>query len=142
MTTLPYITYAGQSKALGEDAKILREEIVDTHSTFIGESILAKNYYDRLLKDQFLELKRKWYQDTFLTSDSNKIVNHPAYLQIIELGADVIPILLEDLEITSSHWFSALRQLAEVNPVPHNHIGNITKMKEDWISWGRNEGLV
>jgi hypothetical protein len=66
--------------------------------------------------------------------------NHPAYQEIINLGPEVIPLLLQDLEKNETHWFIALRKITGVNPIPGSAAGNIPQMVQAWVRWGREHG--
>jgi hypothetical protein len=65
---------------------------------------------------------------------------HPAYQEIIQLGPEVVPLLLRDLDETERHWFVALRALTGANPIPASAAGNIPKMIEAWRTWGKENG--
>lgn len=43
---------------------------------------------------------------------------HPAYQQIIGMGPAVVPLLLNDLVRTRSHWFWALRAITGKTQFP------------------------
>lgn len=92
------------------------------------------------MKERFDELKAIWENDTIFLSDSNKIVNHPAYLEIISMGEEVLPYIIKDMWETNNHWFEALRKITGVDVIPAEHYGNIPLMVQDWIEWA-NENL-
>src|SRR5256885_3075466 len=54
---------------------------------------------------------------TLFRSSMKAASEHPAYQEIIQLGPDVIPVLLRDLDQTKRHWFIALRVLTGANPI-------------------------
>jgi hypothetical protein len=65
---------------------------------------------------------------------------HPAYQQIIGMGEDVIPLILWELEKTPNHWFWALRAISDEDPVKPEERGNIHKMAQSWLKWGKEHG--
>jgi hypothetical protein len=68
---------------------------------------------------------------------------HPAYLEIISHGEKMIPFILKDLQQKPSHWFIALKTLAKnCSPVKPEDAGNIKKMTEAWLAWGRANGKL
>lgn len=77
-----------------------------------------------------------------MLSSSTEKVMHPAYQRIIGLGPAVIPLVLRDLEQQGGHWFWALRALTGENPVKPEDAGQVRKMTESWLEWGRQRGLV
>ncbi len=68
--------------------------------------------------------------------------NHPAYREIISLGPDVVPLLLQDMEINHTHWFCALREITGVEPIPQAAAGNMAMMVEAWLRWAKDNGWV
>lgn len=94
------------------------------------------------LKKEFLRLARLWKEQTSAASSVASMVMHPAYLEIISYGDKVIPFILEDLRDKPSHWFIALRILAKTSPVAPEDAGNIKKMTEAWLAWGKANGKL
>jgi hypothetical protein len=72
----------------------------------------------------------------------SQIVMHPSYQKIIKMGWDVVPLLLKDLQETKSFWFWALTSITEENPIGPKDAGNVLKMTDAWIRWGRGRGLT
>ncbi len=91
---------------------------------------------------QFAMLAREWKSATALLSSTTAMVAHPSYQAIIALGPSVVPLLLRDMEGESVHWFEALQAITGEDPVPHEHWGNIAAMTADWLTWGRQRGLL
>ena len=65
------------------------------------------------------------------------MIRHPAYQSIIDIGAEAVPWLLERLAQSPDHWFYALNQITDAQPVQPEHQGNINAMAEEWIAWGK-----
>ena len=93
------------------------------------------------IESRLRKLEAQWKDDTRFLSDAGKIVNHPAFRAIIALGEEVVPILLRDLESQSSLWVWALPEITGANPVLPADGGNIRKMSDAWLKWGREKGL-
>jgi hypothetical protein len=87
------------------------------------------------------QLEAQWKADTEFLSDAGKIINHPAFKAIISLGEPVVPLLLSDLEVRPSLWVWALPEIMGESPVPVADGGNIRKMTDAWLKWGREKGL-
>ena len=92
------------------------------------------------LEEKFNRLADAWQDAVAHLSSSSKRDNHPVYREIIALGPPVVPLLLRDLERTSRHWFAALTALTNAQPVPPEDAGNIRKMVEAWLDWGKQQG--
>jgi hypothetical protein len=94
------------------------------------------------LEQRFRRLEAEWKADTEFLSDAGKIINHPAFRAIIALGEDVVPLMLHDLEREPSLWVWALPEITGDNPVPPGDGGNIRKMSDAWLKWGREKSLI
>lgn len=93
------------------------------------------------LKERFDTLKTQWKQETILLSNMTKIVEHPAYREIINMGPDVLPYILEDLRTVPDYWFEALRQITGENPVPEMAEGALWAMTKAWLKWADKKGF-
>lgn len=91
--------------------------------------------------ERFRDLARQWKAERGPTSSLTNMVMHPAYQQIIGMGPTAIPWLLAELDREPDHWFWALKSITMVDPVPPADRGNIQKMAQSWIKWGRDQGF-
>lgn len=96
------------------------------------------------LEERFWRLADRWKADpaVFLSSFITKITQHPDYQAIIAMGPDVVPLILRELVIKPGHWFVALHTITGENPVPDDCRGNLRKMTECWLAWGKTRGLI
>ncbi len=94
------------------------------------------------LETEFNALAKKWKAQTGAASSVTSLVMNPAYLEIISRGEKMIPFILKDLKNKPSHWFIALRILARTSPVKPEDAGNIKKMTEAWLAWGKENGKL
>lgn len=93
-------------------------------------------------KKEFDELVLNWREDTDGYSTSfHKSINQN-YLQIIAMGKPALPLILKELKREPNHWFIALKTISKQNPVLPEHMGNIKKMREDWLNWGEKNKLI
>ncbi len=88
----------------------------------------------------FQRLAGQWKTSRGPATTVSKMTQHPAYKEIIGLGAPAIPLLLEELDQDPDHWFAALRAITGANPVRPEDRGDLNKMAESWIEWGRMNG--
>lgn len=94
------------------------------------------------LRSEFTRLVKSWKTGHHRGFDVAQMVEHPAYQRIIEMGDQAVPLILEELEREIDHWFPALRQLTGASPVPEESKGNLTKMRDAWLGWGRGEEYI
>jgi len=97
---------------------------------------------DAELERKFEALKEQWINETRFLSIAAQKIAHPAYLKLIKLGDAALPLLLRELKRRPDFWFAALEAIAEDNPVPPEHLGDLGAMTKDWIEWGRVRGYV
>jgi hypothetical protein len=65
----------------------------------------------------------------------------PAYPLIVAMGLPIVPLILKELQQNMRWWMlSALREITKTNPVPEKHRGRVSKMRDDWIRWGEENG--
>jgi hypothetical protein len=88
----------------------------------------------------FQQLAAIWRAETGYLSSITAMVNHPAYQEIIRLGPDVVPLLLQDLERKPGPWSAALRALTGANPIEPADRGKVDRIAEAWLRWGKANG--
>lgn len=95
------------------------------------------------LKRRFLQLAHQWRIETCFMSSPSERGKNQNYQQIIDMGEQVIPFLLERLEQGMiEDWFFALATITGENPVPHEDLGKFPEMTEHWMNWGREQGYL
>lgn len=94
------------------------------------------------VEQRFRRLEADWLADTAVLSSYPQIVRHPAYREIISLGVAVVPLMLRDLQERPRLWVWALPEITGEDPVPPEDAGNITRMSEAWLRWGREKGRL
>ena len=105
-------------------------------------SLVVNAIEQAAVAEQFQTLADQWKTATALLSSTTAMVSHPTYRAIIALGPPVVPLLLHDLEREPVHWFEALQVITREDPVAREHWGNIAAMAADWLTWGRQRGLI
>ena len=88
---------------------------------------------------EFNRLVTEWKVGRRRGVDVVQMTAHPAYRQIVGMGEQVIPLILEELQHQPDHWFPALHELTGTSPVPEKSKGNIAEMRRAWLDWGKGE---
>jgi hypothetical protein len=65
----------------------------------------------------------------------------PAYQMIIGLGPAAIPYILRELARAPEQWFWALKAISREDPVSPDAAGDVLRMRDAWLDWGRRRGL-
>lgn len=134
---------ACSTPGVSEAAGMVREELRQALDAY-RQPVTYRSPVQRehSVEERFHALSRQWEEETGHLSSISQIVMHPAYQQIIGMGPAVVPLLLNDLVRTKSHWFWALRAITGENPVSHEDRGYIERMAHAWADWGRARGLL
>ena len=127
---------------LTDDAKYVKEKKKETYLDYISNSIYLRNAYNYALEDYFETLKNLWLEETKWSSNVFLTTQHPAHINIIKLGSQILPFLLNDLKENKNHWFIALGNITGDNPVKKDHQGNIDFMISDWLKWGEENNII
>jgi hypothetical protein len=93
-------------------------------------------------QQKFERLAKEWLEETmFISSPAEKYL-HPSYARIIGMGMEAVPLILHQLEKRTGDWFYALRAITGENPVTSDIAGNMPKMRDMWLAWGRGRKLL
>src|SRR3954469_11391388 len=92
------------------------------------------------LRRRFQQLAREWKDAKVFISSGTDIALNSAYQQIIGMGKDALPLILEELQREQDHWFWALKAITGDDPVAPGDRGNLPKMTEAWLGWARTHG--
>lgn len=112
-----------------------------------AEEVMEKTVQDYLsLKERFLKLAEEFHIGSMNISSITKIKEHPAYQQIVSLGMDAVPLLLEAMrnETPPGHWFVAMHDICghAVN-IPKELWGRVREIEQLYIKWGlENEWIA
>ena len=91
---------------------------------------------------RFETYAEEWMTRTAHLSVLSKRVMHPSYQRIIGLGSAALPLILNQLLSQPDHWFWALRSISGEDPVRPEDVGKFDAMRDAWVEWGRNRGLI
>lgn len=92
---------------------------------------------DESIAEKFSRLTHQWKHDAAFVSSVHTMSMHSAYQQIIGMGDAAIPLMLSELAREPDHWFWALNAITGVDPVRPSDRGDIQKMAQAWLKWGR-----
>jgi hypothetical protein len=81
----------------------------------------------------FQRLRLNWETETAAYSSLTSMVMHPAYQQIIGLGPQVVPVLIDDLRSSPGHWFCALRAI--VGEDKAYGAATVPEAAAMWVGW-------
>ena len=93
-------------------------------------------------RDEFERLAAEWKQETAHLSSPSTIAEHRAYQEIIGMGKEAIPLILQDLEESQAQWFWALRSIARESPVRPVDRGDVDAMTAAWMCWGKSRRYI
>jgi hypothetical protein len=93
---------------------------------------------------QFKILADLWEQETRNISSPKVIASHPQVQDIINLGDDVVPLILRRMAHRPWFWFDALMRITKetVDPITPDMYGDMQQMTEAWLKWGVDRGII
>lgn len=94
------------------------------------------------LPERFARLADAWHDRVDGESAGDRIVSAPEYLSIIAMGAEAVPLILQDLQSRGGFWYPALLAITNEWPMPESANGIPRLMKSAWLEWGRKNGYV
>ena len=93
-------------------------------------------------RERFQELADQWEIETVFLSNSDRAAEHLAHQEIVSMGEKAVSLILERMQSQGGHWFHALRDITNANPVQPSDRGNIEAMQTAWLDWGELNGYV
>lgn len=97
---------------------------------------------DPAVEREFNALTERWRMETRQLSSDSDIAGKFAYHQIIGMGERVLPLIFRELQERGGRWYWALRAITRQNPVRPEERGNVRRMTDVWLQWGRDQGYV
>lgn len=95
------------------------------------------------VRGRFERLWEELRTQTQYESNYSRVLLHPAYRGILGLGPLAVPLILEKIRKGSRGvWFQTLEDIVEHNPVAKEHEMDVELMAQDWLKWGRDNGLL
>lgn len=88
----------------------------------------------------FARLARWWRRDTSHLSSPRQMVQHPAYQQIIRLGARALPYISEAMESDKRNWLPALEAIVGDTPPEVAAARGYQARVAAWGSWAKARG--
>ena len=92
------------------------------------------------LEEKFYQFKKEWKDETRFLSC---IKISEGLQKIIDLGSDIVPIILRDFQHENNHWHETLCQLV-LNPpeIPEEKRGKMEEIRQIWLKFGREHGYI
>ncbi len=98
------------------------------------ETTVSRAHFERLVTT--------WKAERGHSSKLTDLAMHPAYQQIIGMGRDAIPLILEEMNERPDQWDWALRAITGTDPVPREAWGKLSEITAAWIHWGKDRGYI
>jgi hypothetical protein len=139
----PKKRYADWCRVKAPDRIILDSSLVVSDVvTSAFEHVKDAEDVKRTVENEFNRLAREWSAAVGNISSLTAMAEHPKYREIIDLGWDVVPFLLHDLQRNRRFWFPALTKITTIQPYDPRDTGNSKRMIDAWIEWGKKKQLI
>jgi hypothetical protein len=147
---VPDVPESAQAQVCAHESRI-EDELRELLATISTERRAAADRLHGLIKaaaagspgsagteERFRALADQWRRETRLQSSVSKKIRHPAYLKLMEMGEEVVPLILGELAKEPDHWFAALRTVTGETPHPPEKTA-MAGLAAAWIEWGRKK---
>ena len=94
------------------------------------------------LENRFRELADRWEDETWMLSNTDQAIAHPAHEAIVRLGDQAVPLILKRMQTRGGRWYHALHAITKANPVDPADHGNVAAIQQAWLRWGRDHGRI
>jgi hypothetical protein len=95
---------------------------------------------------KFRRLVDEWHEETDMHSSLLRVISHPAYLKIIAMGQDAIPMILREMKRGPGHWLPAIQVLTEdllvAGEDPARGCTTSSEARAAWVRWGVSKGYL
>ena len=88
--------------------------------------------------DKFDFHAEAWESAAFLTMD--EMFSDEDYRQIIEMGPQVVPLILRRLQTRPNWWSPVLIRLTGVDPTTKHERGSLAAETKAWLEWAAQQG--
>jgi hypothetical protein len=78
-----------------------------------------------------------WRRQTRHSSSIAKMVSHPSYAAIIDMGQSAVPFLLAELRNRPDHWLVALNRITNEDPAEAK--STFDQAVNAWLTWGKEK---
>ena len=83
------------------------------------------------------------YKDTMFDSFFHRMVKHPDFLDLVEIGVEIIPLIIEDLEGEEPSWvhIQLLYYINQNKNLDYSNIepGKFLSCRDFWLKWWQKE---
>ena len=88
---------------------------------------------------EFNRLSELWKNETIFMSSRLEAEENQYYKEILNLGSDIIPCIINELKTSPYWWFSALETLTGEQPLNKSDFGDLLAMTNAWLEWDKNK---
>ena len=81
---------------------------------------------------RFYTLVRRWRAETAYVSSTTEMFTHPAFVEIVQMGKKVIPLIVGELRKQPDWLLGALVRITGENPVAARDRGEVYAMALAW----------
>jgi hypothetical protein len=94
------------------------------------------------IEAKFNRLAIEWSDAIANVSSVSAMISHRKYREIVDLRWDALPFMLLDLQSSHRFWFPALAEITGIRPYDRRDAGNVKRMTDAWIAWGKKKKLI
>ena len=127
--------YAHWPKSIGSEGRY-NQNLRATSCTTAGRYVRSRTDFI----SRFYSLLRQWNSETAFSSDPDEITANRSYQELIALGANITPLVVDELRRGPSVLVWLLDDMYNIQPYSSDETGNISAMSNAWIAWAVRNG--
>ena len=97
------------------------------------------------MEEQFKDLAKQWENASMFHSFWHCVNEHPAYLEIKDMGEDVVPFIVDKLRASPDmFWCAALSEITGITLDMEKYRDgdfykfNVKEISDSWVAWYDN----
>jgi hypothetical protein len=102
----------------------------------------AIDHFHKETERVFRQLATEWNREAGKISNPVKLFMHKKYQQIIGLGPQAVPFMMQDIADGKGNWYWAIAAITREDPIRPEDAGDMAKIRMAWIAWGKERGYL
>ena len=87
------------------------------------------------LHHRFSLAYRSWWEDTCALSQLDRVIKHPGFVEIVEMGIPILPLIFDKLTETPSFIYLAIESILQEKPRDLSPSSDVGSVIAAWLEW-------
>ena len=86
-------------------------------------------------REEFESRVREWAEDVAPLSSPTSIMEHPAFLELLQYGSNIVPLAMKMIDECPIEMILLLHSVTGEIPIKPGNEGKVLEMVSDWKRW-------